>query len=137
VLHELLELRLIDHPRRGRVDELGIIERVALRRRGAEELIGNPEVARHERRDVLVDRDLNLRVAEQVAEPRHGQLLRCRASHHVDVSGERFLETVACDQRRGADDQGEERSSFHCEPKAKMRRLTSDDGTQRAHKPVE
>ena len=96
-------------PLRGVVDRLGVAERVAARGGGAEQLVGHPEVARDERRDLAVDRHADLGVAEQVAEPRDGELLRAGARDDVDVGGERLLETVAGDEGRRAEDEDEER----------------------------
>ena len=113
MLHELLELGALDHAARGLVDGLRVGEGVAARRGGAEELIRHPEVTRDERRDVAVDGHADLGVAEHVAEARDGQLLRAGAGNHVHVGGERFLESVAGDEGRRAEDEEAERKTFH------------------------
>ena len=116
---------------------LGVGERVTARGGGAEQLIGHPEVARDERRDLAVDRHADLGVAEHVAEPGDGQLLRAGARDHVHVGGEGLLETVAGDEGRRAEDEDAERKSFHETKSSKVRRQTSGDSAQSANEPVE
>ena len=56
-----------------------------------------------------VHRHLDLGVAEQVAEPRDGQLLRAGAGDDVDVRGESFLEPfTGREQRAGSRDANDE-----------------------------
>jgi hypothetical protein len=112
-LHELAQLGILDHAGRGRVDRLGVVERVAARGGGGEELVGHPQVTRDELRDLAIDRHLHLGVADHVAEARHGELLRTGARDDIHVGGERVLEAAAAGQGGRAQDEDEDRKTCH------------------------
>ena len=93
-IHEALQLLRVDDRRERLVDRLLVVERIAVRGGVRDLLVAGPDVG-EDRGVVSRDRHLDLRVAEQVAEPGDGQLLRAGARDDVDVRGEGILETVA------------------------------------------
>ena len=95
-----------------RVDELRVLERVASRRRDAEELVVDPDVP-DDHRGLAVDGDLQRRVAEHVGEPIDGELVIFGAGGDVNVSGERFPESFAGGQEHERTGENGERTSFH------------------------
>ena len=88
----------------------------------------------------LVHGHLDLGVAEQVAEPIHGQLLRAGASDDVDVRGQRLFEAVTRrDQETAGRDANEKTRAHKPDEKEGMKRQkTSDDqAAKRADEAVE
>ena len=106
--HEAIQARVLEHPGSRGVDSLGVRERIARGRSMREQLIWHPEVARQEHRDILVDWNLQLGLAEEIAQANHGQFLSTGLGDHVHMGRKRFLESVAGCKSRRADGEDEE-----------------------------
>ena len=77
VLHEAAEARLRGETRCRSVDQFRVLQRITARRREAEQLIVDPDISDDHRR-LAIHRDLERRIAQQVAQPIDGQRGRRR-----------------------------------------------------------